>query len=197
MAGGGVRPVSESTHDPLTESLRVVSRTPYTWAEKFESFERINSIRETDGNFDSCNSCKRLGTSRLHELHELKFPFVSRIEFIRSKLSNLSAHVYGVTVSVITRPGHRPAKADTCRGWGREHDTHRHIFPYYRVIEKCLSWVQLWLKWLYWQHSRGRTHSWRWSRSSSMYRIHILVFVYFGNVFTDARLFICCATDSW
>ena len=28
---------------------------------------------------------KRLGTSRLHELHESKFPFVSRHEFIRSK----------------------------------------------------------------------------------------------------------------
>ena len=61
---------------------------PYTWAEKFESFERINSIRETNGNFDSCNSCKRLVPSRLHELHESKFPFVSRIEFIRSKHSN-------------------------------------------------------------------------------------------------------------
>ena len=72
------------------------TQAPYTWAEKFESFERINSIRETNGNFDSCNSCKRLGTSRLHELHESKFPFVSRIEFIRSKLSNFSAHVYGV-----------------------------------------------------------------------------------------------------
>ena len=60
---------------------------PYTWVEKFESFERINSIRETNGNFDSCNSCKRLVPSRLHELHESKFPFVSRIEFIRSKLS--------------------------------------------------------------------------------------------------------------
>ena len=65
---------------------------------KFESFERINSIRETNGNFDSCNSCKRLGTSRLHELHDSKFPFVSRIEFIRSKLSNFSAHVYGANV---------------------------------------------------------------------------------------------------
>ena len=76
--------------------------TPYTWAEKFESFERINSIRETNGNFDSCNSCKRLGTSRLHELHESKFPFVSRIEFIRSKLSNFSAHVYGVSDAMQT-----------------------------------------------------------------------------------------------
>ena len=41
-------------------------------------------------------SCKRL-VSRFHELHESKFPFVSRIEFIRSKLSNFFAHVYGVT----------------------------------------------------------------------------------------------------
>ena len=54
-------------------------------------------MRETNGNFDSCNSCKRLVPSRLHELHESKFPFVSRIEFIRSKLSNFSAHVYGVS----------------------------------------------------------------------------------------------------
>ena len=36
--------------------------------------------------------------SRLHELHESKFPFVSRIECIRSKLSNFSAHVYGAAV---------------------------------------------------------------------------------------------------
>ena len=77
--------------------------TPYTWAEKFESFERINSIRETNGNFDPCNSCKRLVPSRLHELHESKLSFVSRIEFIRSKLSNFSAHVYGVTVAAPQR----------------------------------------------------------------------------------------------
>ena len=54
-------------------------------------------MRETNGNFDSCNSCRRLATSRLHELHESKFPFVSLTEFTRSKLSNLSAHVSGVT----------------------------------------------------------------------------------------------------
>ena len=53
-------------------------------------------MRETNGNFDSCNSCERLFPSRLHELHESKFPFVPRIEFIRSKLSNFSAHVSGV-----------------------------------------------------------------------------------------------------
>ena len=28
---------------------------------------------KTNGNFDSCNSCKRLVPSRLHELHESKF----------------------------------------------------------------------------------------------------------------------------
>ena len=54
---------------------------------------------ETTGNFDSCNLCKRLGTSGLHELHDSKVPFVSSIEFIHSKLSNFSAHVCGVTDS--------------------------------------------------------------------------------------------------
>ena len=42
---------------------------------------------------------------RLHELHESLFPFVSRIEFTRSKLSNLSAHVSFVTdCAVVRRP---------------------------------------------------------------------------------------------
>ena len=45
----------------------------YLSRKTFESFERINSIRVTNRNFDSCNSCKLLGTSRLHELHESKF----------------------------------------------------------------------------------------------------------------------------
>ena len=35
-----------------------------TWAEKFESLDRKNSMRVTNESFDSCNSCKRLGTSR-------------------------------------------------------------------------------------------------------------------------------------
>ena len=42
------------------------SATNYTdpgyMGKKIESLERINSIRETNENFDSCNSCKRLGT---------------------------------------------------------------------------------------------------------------------------------------
>ena len=57
-------------------------------------------MRVVNGNLDSCNSCKRQGTSRLHELYESKFPFVTRIEFILSKLSKLSAHVSGVSVGV-------------------------------------------------------------------------------------------------
>ena len=66
---------------------------------KFESFERTNSIREANGSFDSCNTCKRLVHSRLHELHEFKLPFVSRIEFIRSELSNCSALYPGSVIA--------------------------------------------------------------------------------------------------
>ena len=51
--------------------------TPDTRTEKIESFKRTNSICKTNGNFGSCNSCKRPGTSRLYELHESKLPFVS------------------------------------------------------------------------------------------------------------------------
>ena len=83
-------------HTPLPEREARpchVTVTPDTCAVKLESFERINSIRETYGNFDSCDSYKWLVPSHLHESHESKFLFTSRIEFIRSKLSNLSAHV--------------------------------------------------------------------------------------------------------
>ena len=42
---------------------------------KFESWERINSMRETNGNFDSCNSYKRLVPSRWlsRELRQVVF----------------------------------------------------------------------------------------------------------------------------
>ena len=50
------------------------------------------SIRETNEKFDSC---KWLGTSRLHELHGSKFSFVSRKEFICYKLQSFSAYVSG------------------------------------------------------------------------------------------------------
>ena len=61
--------------------------TPDTSTEKIESFERINSMRETNRSFDWRNSCKRLVPGRLHKSHESKLLFVSRIGFIRSKLS--------------------------------------------------------------------------------------------------------------
>ena len=63
-----------------------------------------------NGGFDSCNSCKRLFLhSRLHlihALHESKVPVVSGIEFIRSKLSNLSVHVSGGSAELtLCQPG--------------------------------------------------------------------------------------------
>ena len=40
--------------------------------------------------------------SRLHKLHESKLPFVSRIEFIRSKLPKFSTHISGVYNKIST-----------------------------------------------------------------------------------------------
>ena len=80
-----------------------------------------NSIRETNGNFGSCNSCKRLVSSRLHELHDSKFPLISRMEFIRSKLSNFSAHVSRVRESHLTGGGARLERDENAgTGAGRE-----------------------------------------------------------------------------
>ena len=42
--------------------------TPDTWVVKFESLERVSSIRETNESFDICMPCKWLGTSRLPEI---------------------------------------------------------------------------------------------------------------------------------
>ena len=92
------------------DDSRLSPSDPGYMSRKIESFERINSIREANGNFDPYNSCKRQGTRRLHEckrlvscrlqeLHGSKFPFVSRIKFFRSKLSNFSAHVSEVSKS--------------------------------------------------------------------------------------------------
>ena len=55
-------------------------------------------MRGTNENLESYNSSKRLVPIRLRELHESKFSFVLRIEFIRSKISNFSAHVSGVSI---------------------------------------------------------------------------------------------------
>ena len=53
--------------------------------------------------FSLINLCERKVSSRLHELHESKLQFVSRNELIRSKLSNVCAHVSGVRVSADRR----------------------------------------------------------------------------------------------
>ena len=74
--------VASVIHRSVSARLLGHAYTPDTGADKFQSLERINSVRETNRSLDSCNSCKRLGTSPVS-----KFPFVSRIEFIRSKLS--------------------------------------------------------------------------------------------------------------
>ena len=74
-------------------------------------------MRETNGSFDSCNSCKQLVPSRLLELHVSKLPFVSRIEFLRSKLLDFSAHVSGVTYSAATRQPARWWRNDRPKVW--------------------------------------------------------------------------------
>ena len=120
--------------------------TPDTWAEKFERINliretnghfdsyktylewpfprnrKINSqtkvYKTTSRHVDSFSSCKRLGTSRLHDLHDSKFLCVTRIEFIRSKLSISSAHVSGVCDSKCgTDP---PTSAAAGHGEGEE-----------------------------------------------------------------------------
>ena len=53
---------------------RLCSQTPDTWAKKLESFERRNSIRETNGNFDSCKICLWPISAGWHlKLNESKF----------------------------------------------------------------------------------------------------------------------------
>ena len=89
-------------------------RAPVTWAEQFENFERINSMRETNCSFDSCYSCKRLVPSRSHELHEPKPQFVSRIAFISSNLSNLSAHVSGIRDPADAPPNKACSSSPAC-----------------------------------------------------------------------------------
>ena len=76
---------------------------------------------ETNGRFDSCNSCNQLGLSPLHELDDSTLLCVSRIEFILSRPSVLFAHVTGGvwTHSAprdVGRPAERGATAPPSRG---------------------------------------------------------------------------------
>ena len=77
-------------------------------------------MQETNRSFDSRNLCKRLVPSRLHKLRQSKLPFVSRIDFIRSKLSIFSAHISGVSdgSAAVAAPPLSPAAPTallTCR----------------------------------------------------------------------------------
>ena len=66
---------------------------------------------------------KRLVPSRLHGLHESELPFVSRIEFIRAKLSNFSAHVSAVWPAFCCGWWlFSGCRAHTMDGWGTVQD---------------------------------------------------------------------------
>ena len=65
---GSHRTGRRTTRPIWTDLRRRGVLTPDTYmSRKIRSVERINSIRETNGNFNSCSSCKRLGTSRCSE----------------------------------------------------------------------------------------------------------------------------------
>ena len=64
----------------------------------------MNSIRETNGNFDSCNSCKRLIHSSLHELHESKFPYrIYPFETFEFLCSCIRDHCFNPAVAGVFR----------------------------------------------------------------------------------------------
>ena len=83
-------------------------------------------MRETNGCFGSYNSSKRLVSSRLDELYELKLSFVSRIKFIRSKLSIFSDHVSGVTTESRGPRRGRPCIVEPSRARASRRDERRH-----------------------------------------------------------------------
>ena len=94
---------------------------PDTWAEHFESFERINSIRETNRSFDYAAHVNGWEpASRLHDLHELR-------AFLASKLSVQSFRIFmlmypGSLTLVLGSAVHGAIPGDT------EHNSDRH--PY-------------------------------------------------------------------
>ena len=53
---------------------------------------------------DKFDTCNKRGNQPLHELQRSKFPLVTRIEFIRSKLSIFPAHVSVVTTPITSYP---------------------------------------------------------------------------------------------
>ena len=80
-------------------------------------------------------SCKLLVPSRLHELDESKLRFVSHIEFIRSKLSNFSAHVSGVI--------YRKFSADMHHSWLGRLTSERPGFESYQLLRGRSPYTEL------------------------------------------------------
>ena len=77
-------------------SLHLSSSSPDTWTEKLESFERINSMRETNGNFDSCNSCKRLEPAVYMSCMSQNFRLFHVSNLSVRNFRFFSAHVSGI-----------------------------------------------------------------------------------------------------
>ena len=67
---------------------------------------KIRYVKQTEilTRAGSCNSCKRVRTSRFHELHESKFPFVLRIEFIPVRNFRILLLMYPGSSSTVRRP---------------------------------------------------------------------------------------------
>ena len=65
------------------------------------------------------SSFKRLVPSRLHELRESKLSFVSRFEFIRSKLLNFSFDVSGIAARLSVAPSWRSGSVSGPNGTDR------------------------------------------------------------------------------
>ena len=70
-----------------------------TWEEKWKSRLWINSIRETNEVFDSCRSCKLLGPSRLHKLHQ---PRVSNLFVLGLRFFLTCSRVYSLTAVIFS-----------------------------------------------------------------------------------------------
>ena len=93
--------VVASSDNPAWPDPRYMSRKNRKFrTDKFDTCNKNGN--KTNGNFDSSNSCKRLGTSRLHESLESKFPFVTRIDLsVRNFI--IFYHVSGVLVAAPSR----------------------------------------------------------------------------------------------
>ena len=81
-------------------SAPFIDSDPGYMSRKFESLERINSIRETNGNFDSCNSCKGLGTNRLQLMQLMHTHHATH--------ATHAIHVYGWFTAVYVHELHEP-----------------------------------------------------------------------------------------